>query len=166
MDLLAPSQVDQLRTVFAVFSVPASAPYEGLAVVGSRQLASVLAALGCAYTDAEVAELVAASDTRGRDFLDFNEFVQLMCGELKDTVVEAEVVEAFAGCSSSGRGGSLLTVEDVAALLASSAPPGTAAAVEVPLTRSDIEGIVFEAAGPKAAGIDLEAFTAMVRAQQ
>jgi Ca2+-binding EF-hand superfamily protein len=167
---LTPMQLERLQAVFSVFAAPSPPPFEGILGIGPKELSSVLHALRVSSTEAEVTALISRCDTQGRAFLDFAEFAQLLAGELKDVDSDAELVEAFAALDRDGDG--VVGVQDVATLLAGAGKAAAAnggagtAAADAPLTRSDIEGIVADAAGPGAKGMSLEQFVAVMQTQQ
>ena len=184
MDMLTASQIDGLRSVFSVFAVPSahrggggggggggnaagagSAPEAAApGVLGVAQLQSVLHALGLATSESEVYEVLSRADTQGRGEIDFADFVTLMTGELQDTVIEADIAEAFAAIDKDGDKNGTLQAAEVEQEIRSVAPEGTGAATDVALTRADVEGLIAEIAGPGASGVTLEAFTAMMKA--
>ncbi len=171
MDVLAPRQIEHLHTVFSVFAAPVAGEDFG---IGARELSSVLHALGVDATEAEVAELVSRADRTGRGALDFDEFVQLMAGELKDTHVDAELVEAFAAFDRDRDG--VLSAAEVSEVLGGAGGAGAGAAAshnpankhgaDAALTPADIQSVIFEAAGPRASGITLDQFLEAMKTQQ
>lgn len=164
MSMLEAQQIEQLRTVFTVFAAAAPPPYEGTLAVREHQLTSVLNALGIAATEESVGQLISQTDTQGRGFLDFDEFVQLMAGELEDIDTDAELVECFHHLDGDGDGDGKLGVGDVNGALAGSV--GGSSQHEVALTPADLQGIIFEMSGPGAKGISLDQFVSTMRSQQ
>jgi Ca2+-binding EF-hand superfamily protein len=168
-DLLTPQLIEGLKTAFAVFAAPApvSAAAPGAAsplVLGLAQLSSVLHALGIETTESEVYEVLSRADTQGRGFLDFAEFAQLMTGELKDTIIEADLADAFAAIDKDGDKNGSLQAGEIENEIATVRPEGTGAGYDVPLTRQDVEGLIAEIAGPGARGVTLAQFSAAMRA--
>jgi Ca2+-binding EF-hand superfamily protein len=168
MDLLTPAQIDQLRVVFSVFAAPSPPPHDGSLAIASKELTSVLHALGVASTPAEVDAFITRADTTGRGALDFDEFVQLMTSELSDVPLDEELAGAFAACDRDGDGA--LGVADVAAAVAEGAPApegtgATAAGEQAALTATDVQGIVFEMAGPDSKKVSLEQFMLAMKSQ-
>ena len=189
MDLLTASQVQELRTVFSVFATPLAAfvaeahgghgghgsnnnggaapSAEASAaslVMGVPQLASVLHALGLETTDSEVIELLSRADTAGRGHLDFADFCLVMAGELRDTVIDADLADAFAAMDRGGDKNGTLQAEEVEREILTVRPVGAGAASEAPLTRADVDGLIAEAAGKGATGLTLPVFTALMKA--
>ena len=165
MDLLTAQQVEGLRGVFGVFAVPSpSAAAGGEPTLGLPQLQSVLHALGLASTESEVFEVLSRADTQGRGEIGFADFANLMAGELKDTVIDADLAEAFAAIDKDGDKNGTLQAAELEQEIRSVAPEGTGAGTDVPLTRADVEGLIAEIGGAGAAGVTLDAFTAMMKA--
>jgi Ca2+-binding EF-hand superfamily protein len=170
MDMLTAQQVEGLRAVFGVFAVPSAAAGAGAGAgagaptLGLPQLQSVLHALGLASTESEVYEVLSRADTQGRGEIGFADFANLMAGELKDTVIDADLAEAFAAIDKDGDKNGTLQAAEIEQEIRSVAPEGTGAGTDVALTRADVEGLIAEVAGPGATGVALDAFTAMMKA--
>jgi hypothetical protein len=189
MDLLTPQLIAQLRTVYSLFATPISelnnnsyktsgdgnlnngvekgdSPRTNLdnLVLGLSQLSSVMQALGLEATETEVYETLSHCDTLGRGYLDFPEFVLLMCSEMRDTVLDADLAEAFAAIDRDGDKNGTLQAPEIEAEILAVKPQGTGAVRDVPLTRADINGIIFEIAGPNADGVTLADFSKMMKA--
>lgn len=133
-------------------------------VLGLSQLSSVMQALGLEATETEVYETLSHCDTLGRGYLDFPEFVLLMCSEMRDTVLDADLAEAFAAIDRDGDKNGTLQAPEIEAEILAVKPQGTGAVRDVPLTRADIDGIIFEIAGPNASGVSLPDFSKMMKA--
>jgi Ca2+-binding EF-hand superfamily protein len=177
MDSLQSSQIDQLRTVFTVYASASTVPpYEGMLLIGHKELNGIFHALQMdQVTETEIDTIIARADTTGRGMLDFEEFVQLMTGELQDTDVDAELVEAFARCDQDKDG--LLSVKDISLTLekyplnSSGSVRSTVASkgiikADVPLTTTDITGLVFEISGPSSKGITVDQFLTAMKQQE
>ncbi len=148
MDVLLPTQVEQLHGIFRVFSRSAITPEGAADVIGPTELASVLQALGISSTEAELHELISRADKTGRGWLDVHEFVHLMSGTLKDIDPELEAADAFEWADKDRDGA--LDVEELVSVLQSGVLPGTQVAADVALTRADLQALI--AAAPGRAG--------------
>ena len=164
MDLLTARQIEGLRTVFAVFAAPAAHAQSQAPVLGIAQLSSVLHALGLETTESEVYEVLSRADSRGRGHLDFEEFANLMCGELKDTVIDADLAEAFACMDKDGDKNGTLQAVEIEQEIARVRPEGTGATRDAALTRTDVEGLIAEIAGRGSTRVALAAFTEAMKA--
>ena len=177
MDILKPSQIDQLRTVFSVFASESTVPpYEGILMIGHKELNGIFHALQMdSITETEIDTILARADTTGRGMLDFEEFVQLMTGEFQDTDIDAELVETFAYCDHDQD--SLLGINDINLLLQTyptntnqninnNIPNKGIVKADVPLTTTDIKGLVFELSGPNTNGITIDQFLTSMKQQQ
>jgi Ca2+-binding EF-hand superfamily protein len=188
MDLLTPQLISGLRTVFSLFATPVSVlnnnstssnsnasnkgdtlvdddkKRDDTLVLGLSQLSSVMQALGLEATETEVYETLTQCDRLGRGYLDFPEFVLLMCSEMKDTVLDADLADAFAAIDRDGDKNGTLQAPEIEAEILAVKPQGTGAVRDVSLTRSDINGIIFEISGPNATGVTLPEFSKMMKA--
>jgi len=185
MDLLTPKLISELRTVFSLFATPVSDLNNGTSsnkgdtlgdddksdkkrddplVLGLSQLSSVMQALGLEATETEVYETLTQCDRLGRGYLDFPEFVLLMSSEMRDTVLDADLADAFAAIDRDGDKNGTLQAPEIEAEILAVKPQGTGAVRDVSLTRADINGIIFEISGPNATGVTLPEFSKMMKA--
>ena len=189
MDLLTPQLISGLRTVFSLFATPVfvlnnnstssnssdsnkgdtlgdenDKKRDDTLVLGLSQLSSVMQALGLEATETEVYETLTQCDRLGRGYLDFPEFVLLMCSEMKDTVLDADLADAFAAIDRDGDKNGTLQAPEIEAEILAVKPQGTGAVRDVSLTRADINGIIFEISGPNATGVTLPEFSKMMKA--
>jgi Ca2+-binding EF-hand superfamily protein len=163
--MLSASALSRLQSVFAAFARSQPLPEGGvLDGIGPVELRPVLLAIGLQPTEAELLETISRCDTRGRGWIDAEEFVQLMANEMEDESADTELATVFASADTDGNG--TMGSEEVVELLAKGAAAGTEAAADVALTRADILHILEEAAGPGKDEATMGQFVALMRTQQ
>lgn len=176
MEHLLPAQVEELRVVFDTFArppPPSGGVGDTVAVIPLREMYAVASAAGLtarggrSLTEADVAEVVAMADTRGRGSLAFEDFVHVMTAAyLRDASGEEELAAAFTTADADGDG--RLSADDIAAFVDAVAGSGAgssaeAATLRARLTRPAIEGLLKEAAD--GAPMSRDAFNRLLRAQ-
>lgn len=96
--------------MFALFD------YSGEGRIDHKELGTILRALGQNPTEAEVQDIIGEVDVDGTGKLDFEEFLAMMAGRLRDTDIVTEVEEAFEHFDKDKN--SKLSAEDLAATIA------------------------------------------------
>ncbi|KAG8951114.1 hypothetical protein FRC04_006773 [Tulasnella sp. 424] len=79
-------------------------PRDNDGTITTRELGSVLRALGQTPTEAELQEMVNEADTDGNGSIDLPEFIAMMEKRLKDTTEEEEIQEVFKVFDKDGNG--------------------------------------------------------------
>jgi calmodulin len=95
---LSDDQISEFKEAFSLFDK------DGDGHITTKELGTVMRALGQNPTEAEIAAMIQEVDTHGKGTVDFPEFLTLMARKMKDTDSEEEVKEAFRVFDKEGNG--------------------------------------------------------------
>uniref|UniRef100_A0A7S1GAP5 Calmodulin n=1 Tax=Bicosoecida sp. CB-2014 TaxID=1486930 RepID=A0A7S1GAP5_9STRA len=95
---LTEAQKDGFKEIFHLFD------FSGEGRIDSKELGTMLRALGQSPTEAEVQDIIAEVDVDGTGKLDFEEFLAMVAGRLKDTDIVGEVEASFDAFDVDGDG--------------------------------------------------------------
>ncbi|XP_031554587.1 calmodulin-A-like [Actinia tenebrosa] len=98
MDKIPEEQLQELREAFIMFD------QDGSGFICSKELNSIMRALGMNPTEDELQDMINEVDFDGNGVLDFPEFVQLMQDQKKPDEEEEELVNAFHVFDADGKG--------------------------------------------------------------
>lgn len=88
-DKLTPQQLDELREAFAIYDL------DGDGTITTRELGSVMRALGLNPTEAEILNFIKEADLDNSGSINFDEFAVLMFDKIKDIDSEEDIIAAF-----------------------------------------------------------------------
>jgi calmodulin len=88
-DQLTPQQLDELKEAFAIYDL------DGDGTITTRELGSVMRALGLNPTEAEILNFIKEVDLDNSGSINFEEYVALMAGKMKDIDSEEDIIAAF-----------------------------------------------------------------------
>ncbi|KAL0481091.1 calmodulin [Acrasis kona] len=86
---LSEDQVQEFKEAFSLFDK------DGDGTISTKELGTVMRALGQNPTETELADMVRDVDTNNNGTIDFKEFLNLMQKKMTDTDSEEEIKEAF-----------------------------------------------------------------------
>jgi calmodulin len=86
---LTETQIADYKEAFSLFDKDADGH------ITSKELGTVMRALGHCPTEAELKDIIREIDSSGNGLIDFPEFLSLMAKKSKDFITEEEVIEAF-----------------------------------------------------------------------
>lgn len=95
---LTQDQLDELREAFAIYDI------DGDGQITTRELGSVMRALGHNPTEAEVLSFINQIDTNQSGTIDFQEFSKLMSTKMKEIDTEEDIIDAFKVFDMEGKG--------------------------------------------------------------
>lgn len=95
---LTDEQVSEFKEAFALFDK------DGDGTITTKELGTVMRALGQNPTEAELLVMIKEVDTNGSGVLDFPEFLTLMARKMKDSETDEELREAFRVFDRDGNG--------------------------------------------------------------
>jgi len=96
--LLTEEQVAEAKEAFSLFDK------DGDGTITTKELGTVLRALGQNPTEAELSDMINEVDADGNGTVDFPEFLSLTSRRMKDTDTEEELIEAFKAFDRDGSG--------------------------------------------------------------
>lgn len=88
-DQLTPQQLEELKEAFAIYDL------DGDGTITTRELGSVMRALGLNPTEAEILNFIKEVDLDNSGSINFDEFAVLMVDKIKDIDSEEDVIAAF-----------------------------------------------------------------------
>lgn len=88
-DQLTPQQLDELKEAFAIYDL------DGDGSITTRELGSVMRALGLNPTEAEILNFIKEVDLDDSGSINFDEFAVLMVDKMKDIDSEEDIIAAF-----------------------------------------------------------------------
>ncbi|XP_075591055.1 uncharacterized protein LOC142597941 [Dermatophagoides farinae] len=97
-DNLTNEQIAEFREAFTLFDVT------GTGSISTKDLGTVMRALGQCPTEAELNELMNDVESNNSGVIDFKDFLQLMVRKMKETDTEEELIEAFQVFDREGNG--------------------------------------------------------------
>ncbi|KAG2467128.1 calmodulin-like [Polypterus senegalus] len=97
-DQLPPEQIAEFREAFALFDK------DGDGTITSKELGTVMRALGQNPSEAELQDMINEVDADSNGIVDFTEFLTLMVKRIKDMDSEEEIREAFKVFDKDGNG--------------------------------------------------------------
>ncbi|KAK6127796.1 hypothetical protein DH2020_038505 [Rehmannia glutinosa] len=95
---LTDEQIAEFKEVFKLFDK------DGDGSITSKELGTVLRSLGQNPTEAELQDMIKEADADLNGKIDFNEFLNLMAAQMKDTDSEEALREAFNLCDKDQNG--------------------------------------------------------------
>ncbi|XP_076268425.1 neo-calmodulin-like [Rhynchophorus ferrugineus] len=101
----------EIKEVFALFDK------DGDGTITTKELGTVLKALGQNPTEAELLDIIAEADTDGNGLIDFNEFSAVMKGIIKECDNEDDIKGAFRVFDKEGKG--FITADDLRDIITS-----------------------------------------------
>ena len=88
-DQLTEEQIAEYKEAFSLFDK------SGDGTITTKDLGTVIRALGKNPTEAELQDMINEVDADGNGTIDFPEFLTMMARKMKDTDSEEEILEAF-----------------------------------------------------------------------
>lgn len=95
---LTEDQIAEFKEAFALFDK------DGDGAITTKELGTVMRALGQNPTELELQEMISEVDTDGTGTIEFPEFLTMMARKMKDTDSEEEIREAFRVFDKDGNG--------------------------------------------------------------
>lgn len=86
---LTPEQLEELKEAFAIYDL------NGDGIITTRELGSVMRALGLNPTEAEILNFIKEMDTDNDGSINFQEFSIMMADKMKNIDTEEDIIEAF-----------------------------------------------------------------------
>lgn len=86
---LSPQQLEELKEAFAIYDL------DGDGTITTRELGSVMRALGLNPTEAEILNFIKEADMDNSGTINFEEFAVLMSDKMKDIDSEEDIIAAF-----------------------------------------------------------------------
>eukprot|EP00873_Tetraselmis_striata_P016298 jgi/Tetstr1/436562/TSEL_002716.t1 len=124
-------EIEKFRDLFGVFDEDSSGR------ISNKELGTALRSLGQTITEAELQSMLGQADKDGDGTMDFEEFLQLMSGNMKDPDPEEDIREAFKLLDRDGNG--YLSAKELRYVLTNAGEPLTDAEADNILGDADVD---------------------------
>jgi len=129
---LSEEQQAELKEVFSLFDK------DGDGTITTKELGTVMRALGQNPTEAEIQDMIHEVDLDSSGSIEFNEFCELMTKRIRETDTEAEMREAFAVFDRDGNG--FITAEELRIVMTNLGEKLSESEVAEMIREADLDG--------------------------
>ena len=129
---LTDDQIEELNEAFAMFD------RAGKGVITTKELGTVMRALGQDPTEAELCDMINEVDLDGNGNIEFDEFTALMAKKMKEKDTDDELMDAFRLFDKDGNG--FITADELKSVLHNLGEKLTDEEIQMMIKDADLDG--------------------------